>query len=88
MAVIIVSDKQNQPYTEFIAGALEALEGQDVTGIAIVALCKGEAMTGYWNMSLRDKAQAETEIRYDTIDQFLLVNKERYLEGGETYEDG
>lgn len=78
MAVIIVSDKQNQPYTEFMANTLEAMEGQDVTGIAVVILCKGDTMTGYWNMSLRDKAQAETEIRYDVIDQFILANQERY----------
>jgi hypothetical protein len=81
--IIMVSDKPQTELSEFVAKTLDALGGEGVQSMAIVALCEdGTAQTAYWHMSLRDKAQAEAEIRYDAIDQMLLANKDRYLDDG------
>ena len=74
---IIVSDK-NQDYHAFFAEALNACEGREVKGIALVILTDDENLTGYWNMNIYDKTRAETEIRFDAFDDFFNVNKERY----------
>ena len=79
----IVSDKENQEYTGFIVETLNTFESHNIKGIAIVALTDDETLTGYWNMSLRDKATAENEIRYDVLDEFILNNKDRYAENEE-----
>ena len=76
---IIISDKQQQEYAGFMAETLSLFENHDIKGVAIVALTDEETLTGYWNMCLKDKSIAESEIRYDVIDSFLLVNKDRYL---------
>lgn len=78
MAICIFSDN-NEEYTDFIAKALAEFQEHKIHGIAIVALADGEALTGYWNMNLKDKLQAESEVRFDSIDQFMLSNKERYF---------
>ncbi len=78
--VFLISDK-NTEYAQFLAKTLEELDKHEVQGIAIVALINGhEELTGYWNMDLRNKLQAETAIRFDAFDTFLLANKERYFE--------
>lgn len=79
---IIVSDKK-QDYVEFMTKALNTFQKYPVKGIAIVALCDEENITGYWNMSLHDKLTAENELRFDVIDEFIQTNKERYIEGDE-----
>lgn len=78
MSIFLISDK-NIEYQQFIAETVEALANYEVEGIAIVALTKdSQALTGYWNMNLRDKLQAEAEIRFDSIDAFLQANAGRY----------
>ena len=77
MNIIISNEKQD--YTEFIAKALNEFEHHEVKGIAIVALCEDENLTGYWNMNLYNKLTAENEIRFDTFDEFLRVNQDRYF---------
>lgn len=78
--VVIISDKQQQEYTGFMAETLTLFEQENIKGIAIVALTDNETLTGYWNMNLKDKATAENEIRYDVIDQLIMANKDRYFE--------
>ncbi len=64
-----------------MAQALEAFETESVKGIAIVALTTdGLTLTGYWNMELKDKLQAETEIRFDAIDAFIRENRNRFFQ--------
>jgi hypothetical protein len=85
----LVSDK-NTDYDAFVAETTEFLKEHNVRGIALVALTDdGEALTAYWNMSLRDKLQAENEIRFDALDTFLLNNAGRYCNcsDGECEED-
>ena len=76
---IIISDKQQQEYAGFMAETLSLFESHDIKGIAIVALTGEETLTGYWNMCLKDKSIAESEIRYDVIDGLILANKDRYF---------
>ena len=42
----------------------------------------GTTECGYFNMDLKDKAQARHEIELDIIDSFLKENKDRYFGGG------
>lgn len=74
--IVIISDKEKQEYSDFMAETLETFSKHNVKGIAIVALCDEVNLTGYWNMPLRDKAQAENEIRYDVIDSLIMANKD------------
>lgn len=76
--IFIMSDKQ-QDYQAFMAETLQTLADYNIRGVAIVALTDDETLTGYWNMSLRDKSQAETEIRCDVIDGLIMANKDRYF---------
>lgn len=39
----------------------------------------GTTECGYYNMSLKDKAQAKHEIEIDIIDNVIRVNKDRYF---------
>ncbi len=79
--VVIISDKKQSEYADFVAETLEMLSEHKIKGLAVVALCEsGENLTGYWNMSLRDKATAETEIRYDVVDGLIMANRDRYFE--------
>lgn len=79
---VIISNKK-QDYTKFIAEALNEFEKHNVKSIAIVALCENDNLIAYWNMDLHDKLTAENELRFDVIDEFLQVNKDRYFEEGE-----
>lgn len=76
---VIISDKKQQGYEGFIAETLNTFEQYNIKGIAVVALTDTETLTGYWNMSLKDKVTAETEIRYDVLDSFIMANKDRYF---------
>jgi len=78
--IAIITDKQQLEYSEWLAQSIEEMQKHNVRGIAIVALCDDENITGYWNMSQRDKAMAETEIRYDVIDGFINANTARYFD--------
>jgi len=77
---VIVSDKGTQKFNPFMADTIERLNENKVKGIAISAICAdGNTITGYWNMSLQDKAIAETAIHYDCIDQLIMANRDRYF---------
>ena len=76
---LIISNR-NQDYQKFIAEALNTFEDYNIKGLAIVALTDNENLTGYWNMELKDKLTAENEIRFDVLDDFITVNKDRYFE--------
>ncbi len=48
--------------------------------MAVVIFNKdGTTECGYYNMDLRDKAQAKHEIEIDIIDNVVRVNKDRYF---------
>lgn len=75
---IIISDKK-QDYAEFMTEVLNTFQKHKINGIAVIALCDDENLTGYWNMSIYDKLTAENELRFDAIDEFIKVNRDRYL---------
>lgn len=77
--VYLISDN-NAEYTQFMAETIETMSGYKVKGIAVVILTEEQTLTGYWNMSLKDKCQAEAEIRFDTMDAFILANRDRYID--------
>ena len=75
----IITSTKNSPYNEFILDLLNKLEQVHVNGIAVVILTDNENMTGYWNMDTNDLAVAKTELEFDTIDRFIMVNSDRYF---------
>ncbi len=74
----IIASTSKKPYTEFIADALNKAEPYNVKGIAVVILTDTENLTGYWNMDLSDKIRAKSELEYDTMDDFIMANIDRY----------
>lgn len=82
----IITSTKNSPYNEFILDLLNKLEQVHVNGIAVVILTDNENMTGYWNMNTNDLAIAKTELEFDTIDRFIMVNSDRYF-GAEDEDD-
>lgn len=84
--IVIISNK-SQKYTDFISEGLNELEKHNVKGIALVAICDDENLTGYWNMNLHKKLTAENEIRFDVMDTFLKANKDRYFSEDEVKTD-
>ena len=82
----IITSTKNSPYNEFILDLLNKLEQVHVNGIAVVILTDNENMTGYWNMDTNDLAIAKTELEFDTIDRFIMVNSDRYF-GAEDDDD-
>lgn len=75
----IITSTSAQPYNEWVVEALNRFEKYHVKGIAIVALTdENYTLTGYWNMTLHDKICAKEEINFDTIDEFVKNNAERY----------
>lgn len=82
----IITSTKNSPYNEFILDLLNKLEQVHVNGIAVVILTDNENMTGYWNMNTNDLAIAKTELEFDTIDRFIMVNSDRYF-GAEDDDD-
>lgn len=78
--VYLVSDKPSE-YAEFLAETLQEFEKHDIQGIAVVGITSSDyELTGYWNMGLRDKLQAENAIRFDAFDVFLKSNAGRYCQ--------
>lgn len=75
----IITSTKNSPYNDFILDMLNKLEQVHVNGIAVVILTDNENMTGYWNMNTNDLAIAKTELEFDTIDRFIMVNSDRYF---------
>lgn len=83
MPSVVFSSKQSD-YASFINETLDQLEDYNVKGLAVVALTENDDLTAYWHMSVRDKAIAESAIRYDAIDSVILANRDRYgMDGGE-----
>lgn len=82
----IITSTKNSPYNEFILDLLNKLEQVHVNGIAVVILTDNENMTGYWNMNTNDLAIAKTELEFDVIDRFIMVNSDRYF-GAEDEDD-
>lgn len=76
---VIVSTSE-QPYTQFMAEAMNTFEDYNIKGIAIVALTDGDTLTGYWNMNLDDRAKVKTEVEFDCIDEFMKRNIDRYID--------
>ena len=76
--VYLVSDKSTD-YAKFLAETIDEFAKHDIKGIAIVGITNDTyELTGYWNMKLRDKLQAENAVRFDTFDDFLKSNSGRY----------
>ena len=76
--VYLVSDKSTD-YTKFLAETIEEFTKHNIKGIAIVGITDSNyELTGYWNMKLRDKLQAENAVRFDAFDDFLKSNSGRY----------
>lgn len=82
----IIATTNNSPYNKFILEMLNRMEQVHVNGIAVVILTDNENMTGYWNMDTNDLAVAKTELEFDTIDRFIMVNSDRYF-GAEDKDD-
>lgn len=82
----MITSTSKQPYNDFILDLLNKLEQVHVNGIAVVILTDNENMTGYWNMDTNDLAIAKTELEFDTIDRFIMVNSDRYF-GAEDDDD-
>ena len=82
----IITTTNNSPYNKFILEMLNRMEQVHVNGIAVVILTDNENMTGYWNMDTNDLAIAKTELEFDTIDRFIMVNSDRYF-GAEDEDD-
>lgn len=82
----MITSTSKQPYNDFILDLLNKLEQVHVNGIAVVILTDNENMTGYWNMDTNDLAIAKTELEFDTIDRFIMVNSDRYF-GAEDEDD-
>lgn len=82
----MITSTSKQPYNDFILDMLNKLEQVHVNGIAVVILTDNENMTGYWNMDTNDLAIAKTELEFDTIDRFIMVNSDRYF-GAEDDDD-
>ena len=82
----IITTTNNSPYNKFILEMLNRMEQVHVNGIAVVILTDNENMTGYWNMNTNDLAIAKTELEFDTIDRFIMVNSDRYF-GAEDEDD-
>lgn len=82
----MITSTSKQPYNDFILDLLNKLEQVHVNGIAVVILTDNENMTGYWNMDTNDLAVAKTELEFDTIDRFIMVNSDRYF-GAEDEDD-
>lgn len=82
----MITSTSKQPYNDFILDMLNKLEQVHVNGIAVVILTDNENMTGYWNMDTNDLAIAKTELEFDTIDRFIMVNSDRYF-GAEDEDD-
>jgi hypothetical protein len=81
--IVIIGDK-DQPYTQFMAEAVDELSKYAVQGLALVALIDDHYdLTAYWNMDLRQKLQAESALRFDVLDTFLKANPGRYCGEGE-----
>ncbi len=76
---VIVSTSE-QPYTQFMAEAMNTFEDYNIKGIAIVALTDGDTLTGYWNMNLDDRAKVKAEVEFDCIDEFMKRNIDRYID--------
>lgn len=75
----IIATTNNSPYNKFILDMLNRIEQVHVNGIAVVILTDNENMTGYWNMDTNDLAIAKTELEFDMIDRFIMVNSDRYF---------
>lgn len=59
---------------------LEKIDTSKVEKMAVILFNKdGTTECGYFNMNLKDKAQAKHEIEIDIIDSVIRVNKDRYL---------
>ena len=86
MSYILLSDKPVEGYAEFLTEAINELSKYNVRGIAIVAMLDQppeenvDAMTGYWNMSLRDKEAAIADIQSDVTAQIVRANLRIFLE--------
>ena len=82
----MITSTSKQPYNDFILDMLNKLERVHANGIAVVILTDNENMTGYWNMNTNDLAIAKTELEFDMIDRFIMVNSDRYF-GAEDKDD-
>lgn len=86
MSYILLSDKPAEGYAEFLARAINDLSSYNVRGIALVALLDQpqeeniDAMTAYWNMSLRDKETAVADVQSDITAQIVRANLRTFLE--------
>ena len=61
---------------------IDKIDFENAEKMAVVIFNKdGTTECGYFNMDLKDKAQARHEIELDIIDSFLKENKDRYFGG-------
>lgn len=88
---MVLSDKPLEGYEQFIAEALEELDGRPVLGIALVALMEdGSAITGYHGLDVLGKQVAAAQVQADITDAIVRANIADYLrelESGEEEEE-
>ena len=59
---------------------IEKIDLKNAEKIAVIIFNKdGTTECGYFNMNLRDKAQAKHELEIDIIDSVIQANKDRYF---------
>ncbi len=92
--IVVVSDAPPEEWQSFMAETMNALGKKKIQGIAVVALLSereedgSAALTGYFNMSVEDKAMAAAHIQGDVVDGIARANMRHWLDRVEQDEDG
>ena len=81
--VPIVLKKLNYKQEVFdVENFIKNFDVSKVEKMAVIVFNKdGTTECGYFNMDLKDKAQAKHEIEIDIIDGVIQANKDRYFKG-------
>ena len=88
--IIVLSDRPLEKHEQFLAEAMESLDGSPVFGVALVALMEdGTAFTGYHGVmaGLAGKQLAAAQIQADVTDAIVRANIADYLEEAEECEE-
>lgn len=87
---IVVSDGAPKPYEGFLTEELEAISEYKVKGLAMVILVESKetnALVGYWNMNVTERAYAATHMQADVVDGIIKYNLRKYRDMMEALDD-
>lgn len=77
---MLISDHPLADYEQFMAEAINELNGRKVLGVALVALLEdNEAITGYHGLDLLGKQVAAAQIQSDITDAIVRANIADYI---------